>query len=192
MVVVTLELGGLTPRVDVRGARECLILTASGRGAAAMVVERGETRLVAVWEPLLAGPESALRSQLASALERSSPADVVARCRADGASVVVASVRGRGEVQLVGWAAPSALHVTTRRPGLTPLPVPTVEPVSLRLAPGELLVLCSPGLLVQPPACLRAEVAALCPPGGPDAWDWAWRGLVAPLADGAVALLQAA
>jgi hypothetical protein len=191
VVVVTLELGGLTPRVDVRGARECLTLTASGRGAAAMVVERGDTRLVAVWEPLLGGPESALRSQLASALESSSPADVVAQCRGEGASVVVAQVHPRGEVQLVGWAAPSVLHVTTGRPGLTPLPVPTVEPVQVRLGPGELLVLCSPGLLVQPPACLHAGAAALCPPGGPDAWDWACRGLVAPLADGAVALVQA-
>ena len=189
---MTLELGGLTPRVDVRGARECLTLTASGRGAAALVVERGDARIVAVWEPLLAGPESALRAQLASALGTSSPADVVARCRADGASVVVAEVRGRGDVQLVGWAAPSVLHVAAGRPGLTPMPVPTVEPVGVQLEPGELLVLCSPGVLVQPPACLHAEAAALCPPGGPDAWDWAWQGLVEPLADGAVALLQAA
>jgi hypothetical protein len=190
VVVVTLELGGLAPRVDLRRARECLALAASGRGAAAMIVERGDSRLVAVWEPLLAGPESALRSQLASALERSSPAEVVAQCRDDGASVVVAQLRGR-EVQLVGWAAPSVLRVVTERAGLTPLPVPTVVPVSVRLRPGELLVLCSPGLLVQPPACLHAEAAALCPAGGPDAWGWAWRGLVEPLGDGAVALLQA-
>ncbi len=189
---MTLELRGLTPRVEVRGARDCLTLAASGRGAAAMVVDRGDTRLVAVWEPLLGGPESVLRSRLALAMQESSPADVVAQCRGEGASVVVAQVQGRGEVQLVGWAAPSVLHVATDRPGLTPLPVPTVQPVRMRLSAGELLVLCSPGLLVEPPACLLADAATRCPAGGPDAWDWAWRGLVEPLTDGAIALLQAA
>jgi hypothetical protein len=54
-----------------------------------------------------------------------------------------------------------------------------------------MLVLCSPGLLVEPPTCLHAEAAAFCPAGGPQAWDWAWRGLVEPLREGAIALLQA-
>jgi hypothetical protein len=189
---VTIEVGGPAPRIDVRGALGCLAATASGRGAAAVVVDRGDTRLIAVWEPLRAEPAPALRSQLALALHHSSPAEVVAWCRADGASVVVAEVRGRGEVQLVGWAAPSALHVSTERPGLTPLPVPTGEPVNVRTKPGELLVLCSPGLLVEPPACLHADAAAHCPPGGPEAWDWAWQGLVQPLSEGAVAVVQSA
>jgi hypothetical protein len=186
---VTIQLGRAT-RVDVRGAHDCLAATASGHGAAAMVVDRGDTRLIAVWEPLLAEPAFALRSHLALALQHFSAAEVVAWCRDDGASVVVAEVRGR-HVQLVGWAAPSALHVAADRPGLTPLPVPTVEPVSVRLKAGEVLVLCSPGVLVEPPACLHAEAAALCPPGGPATWDWAWQGLVEPLVEGAVALLQA-
>ena len=54
--------------------------------------------------------------------------------------MVVAEVSGH-DVQLVGWAAPSVLHVAADRPGLTPLPVPTVEPVSVRLKTGEVLVL---------------------------------------------------
>ena len=191
-ILVTIELGGPAPRVDVQGTRGCHTATASGRGAAAMVVDRGDTRLLAVWEPLRAEPAPALRSQLALALHRSSPAQVVAWCRKEGASVVVAEVRGPGEVQLVGWAAPSALHVSRERAGLTPLPVPTGEPVAVRMKPGELLVLCSPGLLVEPPACLHADAAGLCPAGGPQAWDWAWRGLVQPLSDGAVAVVQSA
>jgi hypothetical protein len=189
---VTIELSRPVPLVDVHGTSGGLAATASGRGAAAIVVVRGDTRLVAVWEPLCAEPAPALRSQLALALHHSSPAQVVAWCRDDGASVVIAEVRGRREVQLVGWAAPSALHVSTERSGLTPLPVPTVEPVAVRMKPGELLVLSSPGLLVEPPACLHADAAGLCPAGGPEAWDWAWRGLVQPLSEGAVAVVQAA
>ena len=177
-------------RIDVRGSHDCLAGTASGRGAAAMVVDRGDTRLLAVWEPLLAEPGPALRSHLALALQHFSAAEVVAWCRDDGASVVVAEVSGH-DVQLVGWAAPSVLHVAADRPGLTPLPVPTVEPVSVRLKAGEVLVLCSPGVLVEPPACLHADAAGLCPAGGAAAWDWAWQGLVEPIAQGAVALLQA-
>jgi hypothetical protein len=187
---VTLELRGPAARVHVRGAHDYLAATASGSGAVATVVDRGDTRLLAVWEPLLAEPAFALRSHLALALQHLSAAEVVAWCRDDGASVVVAEVRAR-HVQLVGWAAPSVLHVAASRPGLTPLPVPTVEPVSVHLDPGEILVLCSPGVLVEPPACLHAEAAALCPAGGPAAWDWAWNGLVEPLTEGAVALLQA-
>lgn len=187
---MTLELGGPAPRVDVRGAHDCLAATASGRGATAMVVDRGDSRLLAVWEPLLAEPAPALRSHLALALRNLSAAEVVAWCREDGASVVVAEVTGH-QVELVGWAAPSVLHVAADRPGLTPLPVPTVEPVPVRLNAGEVLVLCSPGVLVEPPACLRGDAAALCPRGGPGAWDWAWQGLVEPLTQGAVALLQA-
>jgi len=186
---VTIELRA-GARIDVRGSGDCLAATASGRGAAAMVVDRGDTRLLAVWEPLLAEPAFALRSHLALALQHFSAAEVVAWCRDDGASVVVAEVRGH-HVQLVGWAAPSVLHVAADRPGLTPLPVPTVEPVSVRLRAGEVLVLCSPGVLVEPPACLHAEAAGLCPAGGTGAWDWAWQGLVEPIAQGAVALLQA-
>ena len=188
---MTIELGEPAPRVDVHGTPGCLAATASGRGAAAIVVVRGDTRLLAVWEPLRAEAAPALRSQLALALRCSSPAEVVAWCRDDGASLVVAEVRP-GQVQLVGWAAPSVLHVSTERAGLTPLPVPTGEPVSVRTRPGELLVLCSPGLLVEPPACLRADAAGLCPAGGPEAWDWAWRGLVQPLSEGAVAVVQSA
>jgi hypothetical protein len=187
---VTIELGGPAARVDVRAADGCLAATASGRGAAALVVDRGDRRLLAVWEPLRAEPAPSLRSHLALALRHFSPAEVVEWCRDEGASVVVAEVR-RHQVHLVGWAAPSVLHVAADGPGLTPLPVPTVEPVPVRLNPGELLVLCSPGVLVEPPACLHADVAALCPAGGPGAWDWAWHGLVEPLAEGAVALLQA-
>jgi hypothetical protein len=157
-----------------------------------MLVVRGDSHLLAVWEPLRAELAPALRSQLALALQRSTPAQVVAWCRKDRASVVVAEVRARGEVQLVGWAAPSVLHVSTERPGLTPLPVPTAEPVAVRMKPGELLVLCSPGLLVEPPACLHADAAGLCPAGGPQAWDWALRGLVQPLSEGAVAVVQSA
>ena len=155
-----------------------------------MVVHRGNTRLLAVWEPLRAQPASALRSQLALALHRSSPVQVVARCREDGASVAIAEVRREGEVQLLGWAAPSALHVSTTRAGLTPLPVPTAEPVTVAMRPGELMVLCSPGLLVEPPACLRADAAGLCPAGGQEAWDWVWRGLFQPLSEGAVAVVR--
>jgi hypothetical protein len=191
VVVVTIELGGRTPAVDVRGTPGCLTATASGRGASALVIDRGGIRRVAVWEPLRAEPAPALRSQLALALRRWSAAQVVGWCRDEGASVVVAEVHGHGEVQLVGWAAPSVLHVSTQRAGLTPLPVPTVEPVSVRMNPGEVLVLCSPGVLVEPPACLHAETATGCPAGGPGAWDWAWQGLVEPLTEGAVALLQA-
>ena len=187
---MTIQLGRPAPRVDVRAAQGCLAATASGQGATAMIVDRDDGRLLAVWEPLRAGPAPALRSSLALALRHSSPAEVVAWCRDEGASVVVAEV-SRQQVQLVGWAAPSVLHVAADRAGLTPLPVPTVEPVAMRLGEGEVLVLCSPGVLVEPPACLHADVAALCPAGGPAAWDWAWRGLVEPLADGAVALLQA-
>jgi hypothetical protein len=189
---VTIELGRPAPRVDVRRTPGGLAATASGRGAAAVVVVRGDTRLLAVWEPLRAEPVPALRSQLALALQHSSPTQVVAWCRQSGASVVVAEVRSRAEARLVGWAAPSVLHVSTERTGLTPLPVPTAEPVAVRLKPGELLVLCSPGLLVEPPVCLHAEAACLCPAGGPEAWDWAWRGLVRPLSEGAVAVVQAA
>ena len=189
---MTIELGPPVPRIDVRRTPGCLAATASGRGAAAMVVDRGDTRLLAVWEPLRAEPAPALRSQLALALHRLTPAQVVAWCREDGASVVVAEVRDHGEVQLVGWAAPSALHVSTERAGLTPLPVPTGEPVAVRMKPGELLVLCSPGLLVEPPVCLHAQAAGLCPAGGPQAWDWAWWGLVQPLSEGAVAVVQSA
>jgi len=156
-----------------------------------MVVGRGDTRVVAVWEPLWAEPAPALRSHLALALHRSSPADVVAWCRDERASVVIAEVGGDGDVQLVGWAAPSVLRVSTEHAGLTPLPVPTGEPMTVRMRPGELLVLCSPGLLVEPPACLHADAAALCPAGGPAAWDWAWQGLVQPLREGAVAVVQA-
>jgi hypothetical protein len=187
---VTIELCGFATTVDVRSGNGCLVATASGPGAAAVLVDRGDDRLLAVWEPLLAGPAPALRAHLALALQHHTPAEVVTWCRDEGASVVVAHVTGSA-VELVGWAAPSVLHVAADRPGLTPLPVPTVEPVRVRLADGEVLVLCSPGLLVEPPACLHADAAALCPPGGPDAWDWAWRGLVQPLARGAVALLQA-
>ena len=187
---MTIQLGGPAPRVDVRAAHGFLAATASGVGAAAMVVDRDDSRFLAVWEPLRAEPTPSLRSQLALALHRFSPAEVVAWGRDDGASVVVAEVRGDGEVQLVGWAAPSALHVSTERAGLTPLPVPTGDPVSVRMRPGELLVLCSPGLLVEPPACLHADAAGLCPAGGPAAWEWAWRGLVRPLSEGAVAVVQ--
>jgi hypothetical protein len=187
---VTIELDRPAPHVDVAGTPGCLVATASGRGAAAMVVHRGNSRLLAVWEPLRSEPAPALRSQLAFALHRSSPAQVVARCREDGASVVIAEVRRPGEVQLLGWAAPSALHVSMTRAGLTPLPVPTGEPVAVAMQPGELLVLCSPGLLVEPPACLHADAAGLCPAGGPEAWDWVWRGLVQPLNEGAVAVVR--
>jgi hypothetical protein len=188
---VTIELRRPVPLVDVRGGEGCLAATASGRGAVAMVAARGDTRVVAVWEPLRAEPAPALRSHLALALHRSSPAEVVDWSRDERASVVIAEVRGSGEVQLVGWAAPSVLQVSTGRAGLTPLPVPTSEPTTVRMEPGELLVLCSPGVLVEPPACLHADAAALCPAGGPAAWDWAWQGLVRPLREGAVAVVQA-
>jgi hypothetical protein len=188
---VTIELGGPAPRVDVRGTPGCLVATSSGRGAAALTVDRGDTRLVVVWEPLLVEPAHALRTRLAAELRSGAPEDVVARCRDEGTSIVVAHLAARGQVHLMGWAAPSVLHVTTARPGLVPLPVPTADPLRLQVRPGELLVLCSPGRLVEPPRCLRAEWSGSCPPGGPEAWDWAWEGLVAPQSPGAVALLQA-
>jgi len=156
-----------------------------------MVVGRGDSRVVAVWEPLRAEPAPALRSHLALALHRSAPAEVVAWCRNERASVVIAEVRSSGEVDVVGWAAPSVLQVSAEHGGLTPLPVPTGAPMTVPMKPGELLVLCSPGLLVEPPACLRADAVGVCPPGGPAAWDWAWQGLVQPLREGAVAVVQA-
>ena len=123
---MTIELGGPAPRVDVRGGPGCLAATVSGRGAAALVVDRADVRMVAVWEPLRAEPAPALRARLAAALQQTSPAEVVAQCRDEGTSVVVAQVRAGGEMQLVGWAAPSVLHVRRDRPGLTTLPVPAV------------------------------------------------------------------
>ena len=188
---MTIELGGSAPRVDVRAGAACLTLTASGRGAAVLVLDRGDTRCLAVWEPLRADPDPGLRGRLTRSLRAGNAGDAVAECARTGASVVVTEVRPGGNVHVLGWAAPSVLQVSTARPGLVPLDVPTPQGSRVRLAPGDLLVLCSPGLLVQPPACLHADLAAQCPAGGQEAWDWARRGLVEPLTEGAVALVQA-
>jgi hypothetical protein len=188
---VTIELGGPPPRVDVRAGAACLTLTVSGRGAATLVLDRGDTRCLAVWEPLRADPDPGLRGRLARALRAGDAREGVDECARTGASVVITEVRPGGDVHVVGWAAPSVLRVSAARPGLVPLNVPTPQGSRVRLDPGDLLVLCSPGLLVQPPACLHADVAAQCPAGGQEAWDWARRGLVDPLTEGAVALVRA-
>ncbi len=188
---MTIELGGPPPRVDVRTGAACRTLTAGGRGAATLVLDRGDTRCLAVWEPLRAEPDPELRGRLARTLRAGDVREAVDECARTGASVVITEVRPGGDVYVVGWAAPSVLRISTARPGLVPLDVPTPRGSRVRLDPGDLLVLCSPGLLVQPPTCLHADVAAQCPAGGQEAWDWARRGLVEPLTEGAVALVQA-
>ena len=131
-----------------------------------------------VAEPAFAQPIEAGREELAEQLAHASVAEVIDRGSEAGRSICLAELSPDGTVIIQGDAAPSVLKVCADGPGLTPLPVPTREPLTVAFRPGEIVVLCSPGLLVEPPGCLLQGLADECPPSGDGGWEWALRGLV--------------
>lgn len=152
----------------------------------------GRTR-IAVWE---AGPDDGPHDATLAAvhlLVRDCPVDRIAvACAGSGVSVRVADLRGDGRVTVAGYAAPSVLRTCADGPRLVPVPATGDAPTEMVLRPGELLVMCSPTFLVEPPAALVGADGAWRPGPGEDLWDWAVDGLLPAAEDGggAVALAQ--
>ncbi len=166
-------------------------LTSPGAHAAAVTVTRGERVRVVVCESTShIDASGACLPELQRLLHRGSPAQIAAACRDDGASVCVAELLSDGTATVSGFAAPSALLVGPGGRRLVP-PAPAGAPAGeLRLHAGELLVLCSPSVLEDPPQGMLEPRSGGSTAFGDDPWEWALAGLVGARSHGAVAVVQ--